>query len=54
VEYYDKDKPSFVTEHADFVALIFSAVVLAGSWLWELKRWRDAIRKIGPIPTITR
>jgi len=39
IEYYDKDKLSFVQDHADFVALIFSAIVLAASWLWELKRW---------------
>jgi TRAP transporter TAXI family solute receptor len=43
--FFDKDKPSFVQEHADFLALIVSLVVLAGTWLWELKRWVERKQK---------
>jgi TRAP transporter TAXI family solute receptor len=39
VQYYEKDKPSFVVSNADFCALIVTLVLLGGSWLWELKRW---------------
>lgn len=37
-DYYDKDKPSFVQEHADYFSLLVTLVLLGGSWLWELKR----------------
>jgi len=36
--YYEKDKPSFIQEHADFVGLILTVLLLLGSWTWELKR----------------
>ncbi len=32
-------------KYADFVALIMSVVVLAGSWLWELKRFIERKQK---------
>ena len=38
-QYYDKDKPAFVEEYADFVALILTIVLLVGSWGWELRHW---------------
>jgi len=38
-QYYDKDKPAFVEEYADFFALILTIVLLLGSWGWELRRW---------------
>lgn len=37
-QYYDKDKPAFVEEYADFVALVLTVVLLLGSWAWELRR----------------
>lgn len=43
--FFDKDKPSFVQQNADFLALIVSLVVLAGTWLWELKRWVERKQK---------
>ncbi len=36
--YYDRNKPSFFIEHADYVGFLLTLVVLGGSWLWELKR----------------
>ena len=44
-EFFDQDKPSFVQKNADFVALIVTVIVLAGSWLWELKRWIERRQK---------
>src|SRR5262245_30969604 len=38
-QYYDKDKPAFVEEYADFVALVLTVILLLGSWGWELRRW---------------
>ncbi len=43
--YYDRDKPSFIQENADYLALILTVGLLGGSWLWELKRWIDRRRK---------
>jgi len=37
--YYDRDKPAFVEEYADFVALSLTVLLLLGSWMWELRRW---------------
>jgi TRAP transporter TAXI family solute receptor len=37
--YYDKDKPSFLLAHADYVGLILTVVLMLSSWVWELKRW---------------
>ncbi len=37
--YYDKDKPAFILEYADFVALLLTVLVLISSWIWELRRW---------------
>ena len=44
-EYYDKDKPSFLQENADFMALILTVALLMGSWIWELKRWVERSQK---------
>src|SRR5262249_57022935 len=37
--YYDRDKPAFVEEYADFIALSLTVLLLCGSWMWELRRW---------------
>jgi uncharacterized protein len=37
--FFDKDKPSFLQANADFVGLILTLVLMAASWIWELKRW---------------
>src|SRR3984957_12960008 len=39
LSFYDKDKPSFLLAHADYVGLILTVGLMAGSWIWELKRW---------------
>ena len=43
--YYERDKPSFIQEHADYVGLILTVVLMAGSWLWEVKAWLEQRRK---------
>lgn len=44
-DFYDRDKPSFITEHADFFGLILTLLLLVGSWLWELKRYIERRQK---------
>lgn len=43
--HYDADKPFFVVEYAEPMALGLSAAVLALSGLWQLRRWYEARRK---------
>ncbi|MFN3360074.1 MAG: TAXI family TRAP transporter solute-binding subunit [Pseudanabaenaceae cyanobacterium] len=45
IAYYDKDKPSFIQENADYVALIITIVLLLWSWAMELKNWIDKGKK---------
>ena len=43
--FHDKDKPSFLLAHADYVGLIFTVGLMVGSWIWELKRWMQRKQK---------
>ena len=45
LSFYDKDKPSFLLAHADYVGLILTVGLMAGSWLWELKQWMQRKQK---------
>jgi uncharacterized protein len=45
LSFYDKDKPSFLLAHADYVGLFITVGLMAGSWLWELKRWMQRKQK---------
>jgi uncharacterized protein len=45
LSFYDKDKPSFLLAHADYVGLILTVGLMAGSWIWELKRWMQRQRQ---------
>ena len=45
IGFYDKDKPSFLLAHADYVGLILTLGLMGGSWLWELKRWLQREQK---------
>jgi hypothetical protein len=45
LSFYDKDKPSFLPAHADYVGLILTVVLMAGCWIWELKRWMQSQQK---------
>ena len=45
VAFYERDKPSFVQEHADYVALILTVIALIISWLRQLKVWIESSRK---------
>jgi hypothetical protein len=44
-QYYDKDKPTYFEEYADFMALLLTMTVLSGSWVWQLRRWMAQNRK---------
>lgn len=43
--WYDREKPSFFEERADYVALILTSLVLFSSWLWQLRLFWDRRRK---------
>jgi hypothetical protein len=45
LSFYDKDKPSFLLAHADYVGLFLTVGLMAGSWIWELKRWMQRKQK---------
>ncbi len=45
LSFYDKDKPSFLLAHADYVGLILTVGLMLGSWIWELKRWMQRQQK---------
>jgi TRAP transporter TAXI family solute receptor len=43
--YYDREKPNFFQENADYLALILTVVLGLASWLWGLKRRFEQARK---------
>ncbi|MBD2605091.1 TAXI family TRAP transporter solute-binding subunit [Scytonema hofmannii FACHB-248] len=45
VAFYERDKPSFVQEHADYLALILTVIVVIVSWIRQLKIWIESSRK---------
>lgn len=45
VAFYERDKPSFVQENADYLALILTVIVLTISWIRQLKIWIESSRK---------
>lgn len=45
IAFYERDKPSFIQENADYLAFILSVILLLGSWLWQLKAWIDRGKK---------
>jgi hypothetical protein len=45
VAFYERDKPSFVQEHADYLALILTVIVVVVSWIRQLKIWIESSRK---------
>jgi len=45
MSYYDKDKPSYFEENADFLALLITLALMAGSGLLALKNYLDQSQK---------
>jgi Arc/MetJ-type ribon-helix-helix transcriptional regulator len=45
VAFYERDKPSFVQENADFLALILTIFLLVASWFKQLKLWIERGKK---------
>ena len=43
--YYERDRPSFIQENADFVGLLLTLGLLGGSWLWQFKNWLERRKK---------
>lgn len=45
VSFYDKDKPSFIQEHADYIGLLLTIFLLAFQWIHQLKIWIEKSKK---------
>jgi TRAP transporter TAXI family solute receptor len=45
LKYYEKDKPSFILAHADYIGLIVTILVMVGSWVLELRSWLRSRQK---------
>ncbi|WP_084776867.1 TAXI family TRAP transporter solute-binding subunit [Anabaena sp. PCC 7108] len=43
--YYDREKPNFIQENADYFGLILTFILLLGSWLWQLKVRLEKMQK---------
>ena len=43
--FYDKDKPSFIQEHADYIGLLLTVFLLAFQWIQQLKLWIEQGKK---------
>ncbi|WP_446396413.1 TAXI family TRAP transporter solute-binding subunit [Coleofasciculus sp. E1-EBD-02] len=43
--YYDREKPSFLQENAEWLGLLLSIALLIGSWVWQLKSQLDKKQK---------
>ncbi|MBH8552010.1 TAXI family TRAP transporter solute-binding subunit [Nostocaceae cyanobacterium CENA357] len=43
--YYDREKPNFIQENAEYLGLILTVVLLLGSWFWQLKAQIEKIQK---------
>ncbi|MGO9435017.1 MAG: TAXI family TRAP transporter solute-binding subunit [Terracidiphilus sp.] len=45
LDFYDKDKPTFLQTNADFVGLIITTGFMVASWIWQLNRWMQKQQK---------
>jgi uncharacterized protein len=45
VKFYEKDKPSFILVHADYIGLMITILVMVGSWIMELRAWLRSRQK---------
>jgi TRAP transporter TAXI family solute receptor len=43
--FYDKDKPSFIQEYADYIGLLLTILLLAFQWIRQLKLWIEKSKK---------
>ncbi len=43
--FYEKDKPSFIQEHADYIGLLLTVFLLAFQWIRQLKLWIEQSKK---------
>ncbi|WP_353931964.1 TAXI family TRAP transporter solute-binding subunit [Okeanomitos corallinicola TIOX110] len=45
LSFYERNKPSFVQENADYIALWVTVIVLAAEWIRQIKVWLEQNRK---------
>ncbi|MTJ50743.1 TAXI family TRAP transporter solute-binding subunit [Dolichospermum sp. UHCC 0259] len=45
VAFYDKDKPSFIQEYADYIGLLLTIFLLTFQWIHQLKLWIEKSKK---------
>jgi uncharacterized protein len=45
VAFYEKDKPSFIQEHADYIGLLLTVFLLGLQWIRQLRLWIEQSKK---------
>lgn len=45
LNFYNRDKPSFIQANADYLGLMLTLVLMVGSWIWELRQWIEKQQK---------
>jgi len=45
LKFYEKDKPSFVQAHADYIGVLITVLAMVTSWIWELRAWLQKQQK---------
>jgi uncharacterized protein len=45
INFYDRDKPSFLKANADYIGVLVTLAVMVASWIWEWKRWMERQQK---------
>jgi TRAP transporter TAXI family solute receptor len=45
LKFYEKDKPSFIQAHADYIGVLITVLAMVTSWIWELRAWLQRKQK---------
>ncbi len=45
INFYNKDKPTFLQANADFIGFIITTGFMVASWIWQLNRWMQKQQK---------
>jgi TRAP transporter TAXI family solute receptor len=45
IAFYEQNQPSFIQEHADYLGLLLTVILLIFSWLRQIKIWIESRRK---------
>jgi uncharacterized protein len=45
LKFYEKDKPSFLQAHADFIGVLLTVLAMVTSWIWQIRAWLQRRQK---------